>query len=185
MVRRLLVSAVVAAAASLGCPAPAAAHTSLAASTPAAGAVVHPETGAVEMVFSGAVQPALSTVVVTGPDGADVSSGSPSATGPRLVQPVTAPLAPGSWTVSYRVMAADGHPVTGSLTFQVRADVEPAAVQEVPTGSSTRVDDAAAPGTGAQTSNDLLLVVAGLVGAALVGLLAALRGRRSAASSGA
>jgi len=112
--------------------APAAAHTALAASSPERGGTVPDTTGEVVLTFTGELQPGLSVVAVTGPDGADRASGPPQQQGAELVQPVRAPLPAGRHTLAYRVVAADGHPLTGSVEFSVTAD--PASTPPAPAG---------------------------------------------------
>jgi copper resistance protein C len=119
---------------------PASAHTVLQSVTPAEGAVVA-DPGEVQLVFSGELREELVTVVVSGPDGADVADGPPSSSGGSVVQPLRRPLAGGTWTVAYRVVADDGHPLTGTSTFVVEAQVEAAP------GADTQPMEAA-PGAG-------------------------------------
>lgn len=124
LLRTFLLGAVLAAAMTLLGAAPAAAHTELRGSDPAPRAVVPADTAEVTLSFSGPVRAGLSTVVVTGPDGADHARGRVRARGSDAVQAVDGPLPPGAWTVAYRVVAEDGHPLTGTSSFTVR----PAAV---------------------------------------------------------
>jgi methionine-rich copper-binding protein CopC len=127
----------------LGAASPAAAHTRLTGSTPAAGAEVTASTTEVVLSFTGTVREAFSTVVVTGPDGADVAAGPPVLRGSDVVQELEGPLATGAWTVAYRVVAGDGHPITGTLAFTVAAADEPAAPAALPSPSPSPA--AAAP----------------------------------------
>jgi len=122
----------------VGAARPADAHTALLSSLPAAGAQVS-ELDQVVLVFNEQVQAGLSTVVLTGPRGADAAAGLPVSAGTELVQAVDGPLASGAWTVAYRVVAADGHPVTGTLGFQVVAPPPQAvAPSAAPTTSDPR-----------------------------------------------
>ena len=98
---------------------PASAHTRLASSSPAPGAVVPGETGEVVLAFDGAVRAELTRVAVTGPDGAEAAQGAPAVRGTDVVQALSTPLPAGEWTVTYRVVADDGHPISGTIAFTV------------------------------------------------------------------
>ena len=169
----------------LGTATPAAAHTRLVSSTPAQGAPAEAPTEVV-LVFSDPVQPGLSVVSVTGADGAEHASGAPAqgGDGSAVAQALLAPLAPGSYRVAYRVLAADGHPVTGELALTAVAAPTSAAV---PTAVPTAVpppsavpapDETTRPteATAAEVDDGglplLPLVVGGLVVAGTAGLLA-------------
>lgn len=59
---------------------------------------------------------------MTGTDGKDVGGvGAPAAVGKDLKIPVTGTLAAGKYTVSYRIVGDDGHPMDGTYTFTVAA----------------------------------------------------------------
>ena len=119
----------------------ASAHTSLVSTQPPDGATVDTAPTAVELVFSqspGGVGP----ITVTGPDGTVVSTGSPTQDGARVSQPLGELPGPGRYTVSYQVLASDGHRLTGTFSFtSTAAGADPSAT----TVSTTF---AAAPGTG-------------------------------------
>jgi methionine-rich copper-binding protein CopC len=183
---------------------PASAHTRLVGELPASGSTV-PTVTQVVLEFSDDVQPDLSTVAVTGADGVDRSQGPPVLQdGSRVVQALSAPLAAGRWTVAYRVVARDGHPVVGSHVFDVAAPAagaEPSGAAEVPepsapatppqpTGqpSGSTADPSAEPAAGrtplATGGSDagfplLPVAAAGLGLAGLTGLLLARGVRRS------
>ncbi len=183
--------------------APASAHTRLVSSTPAQGLPAEAPSEVV-LVFNEPVRPGLSALSVRGDDGEEHVAGSPTtgAEDGSVAQALHAPLDPGSYTVAYRVLASDGHPVTGS--FEITA-VAPAAAPRPPSSDPTGAapsDPASAPLPGPTTdpasdpSSDptpgalapvaeraddggvpvLPLVVGGLVIAAVGGLLARRRG---------
>ncbi len=98
----------------------AAAHTSLVGSDPAKDASVASPLTAVVLNFSEEINPAFADVAVTSADGRNWVSGSASVEGPRLTVAVGPErLTNGLYTVSYRVVSADGHPVSGSYTFTI------------------------------------------------------------------
>ena len=103
---------------------PAAAHAKLVATDPAREATVT-SLAAVRLRFSEVLRPEFSTVAVTAPDGAQVVSGSPAVAGTEITVPVAA-AAPGSYTIAYRVLSADGHPVEGSYVVTYALPTAPA-----------------------------------------------------------
>jgi copper resistance protein C len=126
-VRRLLAVSALGTLLVLLLGAPASAHTSLVSSVPAAGAQVAGSPDAVVLLFDAEVRPELSKVVVTGPGGVDLAGGEPQVDGATVRQSLTGPLGSGRWTVAYRVIAADGHPVTGTVDFAVTDTPAPGA----------------------------------------------------------
>ncbi|MDF9716665.1 copper resistance protein CopC [Nocardioides sp. ChNu-153] len=123
----------------LGLAAPAQAHASLVASTPEDGATLEGAPTEVALQFSGEVR-APAYVVVTGPAG-DVVDGDPVIDGDTVTQPLGDGIE-GGYTIAYRVVSEDGHPISGQLTYQVGTG-GPAA--QDPAGAG----DAAEPGADA------------------------------------
>ena len=99
--------------------APASAHTSLVAMAPANGSAVPSAPTQVVLTFDEAVEQVGEGVVVTAPSGAHVESGQPVVTGALVTQQLLALVEPGHYTVVFRVVADDGHPVTGTLGFDL------------------------------------------------------------------
>jgi copper resistance protein C len=96
---------------------PALAHTSLLSSTPVDGAQLDAAPAAVELVFSEPVNPELVTVVVSTAAGTARQSGAPLVSDAVVSQPVVPLTESGEYVVAYRVVSADGHPVTGQVRF--------------------------------------------------------------------
>jgi len=157
----------------LGAASPASAHTRLTGSAPSAGAEVPAATTEVALSFTGTVREAFSTVVVTGPDGAEAASGTPVLRGTDVVQELEGPLSAGAWTVAYRVVAGDGHPITGTLAFTVSAedvmDTPASPVSSPSPAAATSVDLAVA--TGEEGGSLLLPTSAALLVTAGAGVL--------------
>jgi copper resistance protein C len=99
-------------------PAPAMAHTDLLGSSPADGASLDALPDRVQLEFAQRVLPELSEVELRGPDGTRSAEGLLVA-GDALVAIVDPDGPDGAWAVGYRVVAADGHVVTGSVDFSV------------------------------------------------------------------
>ncbi|HEX6713791.1 MAG TPA: copper resistance protein CopC [Thermoleophilaceae bacterium] len=118
---RRLLGLVVAAA--LISPSSAAAHAALTGSDPAAGARLGATPSVVRLSFTERPDPSLSRIDVVDTAGQVRQRGRAAAVAgdPRtLAVPVTR-LPRGSYTVRYRVIAGDGHPTAGQLTFGVQA----------------------------------------------------------------
>jgi hypothetical protein len=95
----------------------ASAHTRLLSSDPADGSVLEAGPTSVTLTFNEAMQPGFSTVTVIGPDGAAYQSGEVRADGGAVTTDVAALGPAGRYEIGYRVISADGHPVTGSVSF--------------------------------------------------------------------
>ncbi|SDR85002.1 hypothetical protein SAMN04488543_0613 [Friedmanniella luteola] len=147
---------------------PAAAHTHLVSSDPADGTVVDRTPGAVVLTLTEPAAALGTQVVVTGPDG--LASTGAARLVDATVQQSLVPGAPaGAYTVDWRVTSADGHPITGQLTFTSAA---------AGTGEYSGPAEPASPagGDGVPAWGWLLLAL-GLLAAA--GVLAVLRRRRA------
>lgn len=101
--------------------APAAAHAVLVRSTPVAGEVARAAPSEVVLTFSEPVRAVPGRIQVIGPDGAPMTRGEPSVAGGRVTVPLRVDGPQGTYLVSYRVIAADSHPVGGRFTYSVGA----------------------------------------------------------------
>lgn len=115
--------------------APAAAHVELVATDPADGSLLEAPPSAMVIAFSGDLQAGAGSVQVVAADGTDIASGPPVIEGPRAEVGLSADAAPGDYTVSYALVAADGHETTGEFAFTITA---PAAA---PTPTATPTED--------------------------------------------
>lgn len=115
--------ALAAAVALLSLAAPAHADTDLVGSAPLNGSTVTERPTSVTLGFQDRIV-GLPVVAVTGPDGTRVDDGEPVVAGTRVQQSVE-PAGNGEYVVVFRVVAEDGHPVKGSLTFVLDAPAEP------------------------------------------------------------
>ncbi|MFI6597099.1 copper resistance protein CopC [Nonomuraea sp. NPDC050536] len=102
----------------LGTAGPALAHDSLKSSDPAKGSTVE-AVDRVSLVFSEGVR--MPTVLVRGADGAGHQAGKPSVDGATVRQALKEPLGAGKYTIAYRVVSSDGHPIEGEIPFTVKA----------------------------------------------------------------
>ncbi|MFC9648724.1 MULTISPECIES: copper resistance protein CopC [unclassified Streptomyces] len=106
---------------------PAQAHTALASSDPSDKSTLPASPGEIALTFNEKMDGAYARVAVTGPDDRSVASGSATAKGRTVTQRLTAAVPAGRYTVAFRVVSTDGHPVTGSLTYTVTPPPAPAA----------------------------------------------------------
>lgn len=100
--------------------APALAHTEQVSVSPAPGSSTTGSVPAVEIDFSDEVLPGLARVVVRDARGRDHVAGRVAVLGGRVSARLD-DIGPGRYRVDYRVVADDGHPVTGSYRFRVAA----------------------------------------------------------------
>ncbi|MGI8615065.1 MAG: copper resistance CopC family protein [Nocardioidaceae bacterium] len=98
--------------------APAAAHAELIGSSPTDGTTVRTLADSVSLTFGEAVS-SPAAVVVKDAAGTQVQAGDPTIDGGVVTEQLSGTGAPGQYTLDYRVVSDDGHPVTGELTFTV------------------------------------------------------------------
>ncbi|MEU7750289.1 copper resistance CopC family protein [Micromonospora sp. NPDC049101] len=158
--------------------APAWAHNSLKSATPARDATVPSAPTEVALEFMQRLDPAFTTIVLTDAAKRKLATGEPVVAGAKSTVQVTDTLPNGTYTVAYRVVSVDGHPVQGSYPFTV-ADPASSAAPTAGAGTSAATASAAAgvqsdggPGAG--------VLVAGAVLAVLAVLAAGLLWRRRA-----
>ena len=97
----------------------ASAHAHLIATDPATDAALTAGPSEVSATFNEQLQTAFAAMTVVGPDGNLWSTGEPRVQG-AVVSVHVMPLGPaGVYTVNYRVTSGDGHPVSGSWSFQL------------------------------------------------------------------
>lgn len=116
--RRTLVVllAVLAAMLLVGAPVPASAHAALVGTDPGDGAVLDTAPASVTLEFNEPVT--RSEVVLTAPDGSPVPL-DVTARDREVVGTVTSEADQrGTYTIAYRVVSADGHPITGTSAFE-------------------------------------------------------------------
>ncbi|ROP72170.1 copper resistance CopC family protein [Curtobacterium sp. PhB115] len=126
---------------------PAAAHSALTSSSPADGAVVTEPLDRVDLTFSEAPLAGLDAglrIQVTDASGTDVSTGGVTVSGATMS--TTVDLENGAYTVLWRYVSPDGHPIDGSLAFEYRV------AAATPTSPATRTAAAAPTATPSVTA---------------------------------
>jgi copper transport protein len=121
-VRSLVLLLLAVACALLAAAAPAFAHAALTGSDPQQGAVVDRAPAQVSLTFSEKVALDDDSLRVLDPKGARVDAGDPSeVSGTTYAVKLHSGLPDGTYTVTYQVVSADSHPVSGAYTFSIGA----------------------------------------------------------------
>ena len=94
------------------------AHAALRSITPGDGETVATAPRAVTLEFNEPIGTSFATVTVTGPSG-NVSQGRPAVDATTVTQALSSGLQGGDYTVAFRVVSEDGHPVSDTTTFTV------------------------------------------------------------------
>ncbi|MFK4034439.1 copper resistance protein CopC [Nonomuraea wenchangensis] len=151
--RRLLTVLLLACVAAVVVPPYAAqAHNVLVGSDPRDGATLTAAPERVTLVFDQAVRQGYAQIGVTGADGSSWADGDAVVAAERVSVKLKPLPGGGAYVVGYRILSADGHPVTGKLTFTLApaaaASPAPAAAPEAVAAS----DAAGASGAAAEAA---------------------------------
>lgn len=130
--------------------APAGAHEDLVSSTPAEGEVLEAVPAVVELTFTADLLDISTLVVVTGPDGEPVEVPS-TVDGAVVSAPFPEDPADGAYTVAWRVVSGDGHPIQGSFGFLLAVAGPGTATATAPSGAAPGADSPAADPSDAPT----------------------------------
>lgn len=111
------------------------AHAALKSISPKDGATVTAAPAEVVLTFNEPIGTSFATVAVAGPDGS-ASQGKAAVDGVTVTQALAADLPNGRYTVSFRVVSEDGHPVSDRTTFTMAVPTA-TPLPETSTASST------------------------------------------------
>ncbi|WP_277452218.1 copper resistance protein CopC [Janibacter sp. DB-40] len=111
-----MLAAVALMAASVIIASPADAHARLEGSSPQDGATLSAVPPEIMLRFNEPIEAGLNQVSVKS-GSTEVAKGDPQVDGSNVYQPIEYTMDPGEYTVTYKVVSADGHPVSGSFTF--------------------------------------------------------------------
>ena len=117
--------------------APAAAHATLQSSDPAENSVLDAAPDEVTLTFNQSVSQNFATVTVVGSDGMNWAASDPVVDGSTVTVDLDGLGAGGEYTIGYRVVSADGHPITGSIPFQVTSSSPTSAAPAAPATTET------------------------------------------------
>jgi copper transport protein len=97
---------------------PAWAHATLVSSSPSDGTVLRALPPTVTLTFDEPVRPVPADLKVLDPDGKSVG-GAVAANGPRVTMTLPRTGGPGTYTLTWRVISVDSHPVSGVISFSL------------------------------------------------------------------
>lgn len=169
--------------------APAQAHDALTSTAPAKDETITTNPGTVTLTLSKAPLDAAalktSVIKVTAPDGHVASNGEVTVEG-NVISTAADIDHPGKYTVDWRAVSSDGHPIEGTYSFTF-AESGPAAAAATSTPPAPQSPEAAAvtspaaaqPAGEPASDNSGLLIVAGVVILGLIGVIAYLMRRRN------
>jgi methionine-rich copper-binding protein CopC len=152
------------------------ADAALRSTDPRQGATLTAVPEAVTFTFNERLQGRFTTVTVSADGGAPVALAVPASDGEQVRQVLPATLPAGAYTVAYRVVSADGHPVAGDLRFTL--DLPPAAAGAAPSRPPTSA--VAAPAAPTAAGGGTWWLILGVIVLLVAGVLAAGRVRASA-----
>jgi copper resistance protein C len=175
-IARLVAAALVATTLAVLTSGPAQAHNSLTKASPAKNATLDEAPDSVELTFLQKVNPEALTITVTDAQQRPVPTGAARADGRTGSVTFGEPLANGVYTVTYRVVSLDGHPVQGSYRFTVADPAASSAPSSPPVAAApATVSAPAAEPVAASASPDdsgRWAIAAGVVLVAVLGVAA-------------
>lgn len=121
----------------------AAAHDELVSTLPASGERLEAAPAELELTFSSALMDLGNQIQVLDAEGRNWAESAPVLNRETLVQPLPADMPTGEYSVRWRAVSSDGHPITGSYEFLVGADaVAGSAATAVPSEPGANASDA-------------------------------------------
>ncbi|MDG4782383.1 copper resistance protein CopC [Micromonospora sp. WMMD961] len=153
---------------------PAWAHNTLRSATPVQESTLASAPTEIVLEFVERLDPTFTTIVLTDAAKRKVPTGDPVVGGAKGSVQLTEALPNGTYTVAYRVVSTDGHPVQGSYPFTV-ADPNSSAAPIVNTSDAAPAASPVESGSGPNVG----ILVAGAVLAVLVAVSAGLLWRRA------
>ena len=160
------------------------AHAVLKSISPKDGARLSSPPSEVVLTFNEPISSSFATVTVAGTDGQSASSGKARVSGTTVTQDLSGDLADGRFTITFRVVSEDGHPISGRSTFTLASaatTTSPAATSTTVAPATSSAATSAPSATAAAESDDgdgrplrlgLAIGVAGLAIAAGLALVA-------------
>ncbi len=160
----------------LGIAAPATAHAELVEASPAADSLIGSLPEYVDLTFGENIMTidgseGSNIITVVDSNGAKVDDETIVVNAAVVSVGIKPGFGNGSYTVTYRVVSEDGHPIEGSYKFEVGEAAQTNVIAPAPSPSSSHTDDEHAALEAQSTANTLIAIVAGTV---LVGALASI-----------
>ncbi|MEV2236794.1 copper resistance CopC family protein [Micromonospora sp. NPDC049891] len=141
----LTAAALTVAALLIGPVQPAYAHNVLRKASPAQDAELKKAPTRITLEFMQKLNPSFTTITLSDADKQQVTVGEPEVSGTKGTVSIDPTLANGVYTVAYRVVSADGHPVQGSYTFTVADPTATAEPSPSPSASEPAPESSAPP----------------------------------------
>lgn len=121
------------------------AHSKLESSTPAADAKITESVKEVNLSFNENIDENLSTLKVKNAQGEEVEVSEVKVSQNTMAGTLAAPLPSGSYTVEWKIVGGDGHPVDGTYAFEVDAPEGEAAPETSADTEETPADTGSTP----------------------------------------
>ncbi|SEM06159.1 hypothetical protein SAMN04488688_108136 [Paenibacillus sp. cl141a] len=119
------------------------AHSKLESSTPAADAKITESVKEVNLSFNENIDENLSTLKVKNAQGEEVEVSEIKVNQNTMAGTLAAPLPSSSYTVEWKIVGGDGHPVDGTYAFEVDAPETSADTEETPADTGNTPDETA------------------------------------------
>lgn len=164
---------------------PAQAHNVLTGSDPKEGAQLQSAPEQVTLEFDQPARQGFTQVSVTGPDGGRWEAAQATVSGSKVVTRLR-PLGPaGDYVIGYRILSADGHPVSGKVTFTLTVAGAGTPASQAPAAGDAQAADLSAQAAEAAANGGAGMAIVWVVGAlVLLGAGTVIALRRVAPSPG-
>ncbi|MDY3049199.1 MAG: copper resistance protein CopC [Rothia sp. (in: high G+C Gram-positive bacteria)] len=145
---------------------PAQAHDELVSSNPSQNAQLSQAPQSLELTYSGEIMDldGVNQVRVSNAAGESMTEGSPQVEGKQVIQDLKSDQQEGTYTVSWRVVSSDGHPIQGTFTYQVGQASDLASQAAGSSASSSAAESSAASSTESAAADPLSQLGSGLSG---------------------
>lgn len=131
---------------------PADAHARLEGSSPQDGATLSAVPPEIMLRFNEPIEEGLNQVSVKS-GSTEVAKGDPQVDGSNVYQPIEYTMDPGEYTVTYKVVSADGHPVSGTFTFTYAPADNDGQIDEDPDATPYSPSETSSPAEPEETSS--------------------------------
>lgn len=164
--------------------APAQAHDELVSSNPTSGQVLETAPDQLELVYSGDIMEleGANQVRVTDSSGQEIQQGEPKVQGKTLTQRLTASdRADETYTVTWRVVSSDGHPIQGRFSYSTGAGASSSPSASISPSNQADQPAQASSQQGTEILPDLAkwsILLAGVAGISTLIVTLLLKGRR-------
>jgi len=130
---------------------PASAHAALVSINPPDGAVLSAPPSEVQLHFNQGIRTPFAVITLTSTDGTHPTLPDPVVNGSTVTQALPA-LTPGLWTLAYRLLPEDGHPIQGTSRFTTTT-APPASNAAAPPAAASPQTPAPTPAASTPTQN--------------------------------